>query len=85
MELYYLSIGGIIGADGAESNSRPSAYKEAALPLSYAGISGGPDRDRTDDIPLAGRMLSHLSYRPFYSFVAGFYSSGRASAVASMA
>lgn len=28
------------------------------------GGIGGPSRTRTDDLPLAGRMLSQLSYRP---------------------
>lgn len=38
-------------------------WKASALP-GRTGESGGPSRVRTDDLPLAGRMLFQLSYRP---------------------
>lgn len=45
------------GADGADSNPRPAAYKAAALPLCYVGV-GVTTRGRTGTCPFtAGRAV----------------------------
>ncbi len=44
----------------------PTSLPAGALSLSYIHMhaSGGPERDRTADLPVANGALSQLSYKP---------------------
>ena len=65
-----------------DSNYRPHPYQGCALPPELQArtcsclMSGGAERDRTDDLLSANQALSQLSYSPVFSGPPGIRSTG---------
>ena len=63
--------GGLVRKIGQKRlNCRPAIFTKKSQKIretyGFTDFSGGPNRDRTDDLTDANRTLSQLSYRPIF-------------------